>query len=63
MTGPTSTRQTVFRILAALLSLGCLAAVVLAVWHSEWQIAAMPLPVLIVLLPYAITGRNLWKKP
>lgn len=63
MAGPTATRQTVFRILAALFSLGCLAAVVLAGWHSEWQIAAMQLPVLIVLLPFAFTGRNLWKKP
>lgn len=63
MTGPTATRQTAFRLLAALLSLGCLVAVVLAGWHSEWQIAAMQLPVLIVLLPVAITGLNLWKKP
>ena len=63
MTAPTPTRQTVFRLLAVLLSLGCLAAVVLAGWHSEWQIATMQLPVLIVLLPVAITGRNLWKKP
>ena len=63
MTGPTPTRQTVFRLLAALLSLGSLVAVVLAVWHSEWQIAAMQLPILIVLLPHALTGRNLWKKP
>jgi len=63
MTDPTSMRQTVFRLLAALLSQGSLVAVVLAVWHSKWQIAALQLPMLIVLLPYALTGRNLWKKP
>ena len=63
MTDPTSTRQTVFRILAAMIGLGCLSVFGLAIWHSEWQIAAMQLPILIMLLPYAITGRNLWKKP
>ena len=63
MTDPTSTRQTVFRLLAALIGLGCLSACMIAVWHSEWRIAAMQLPVLVVLLPYAITGRNVWKKP
>ena len=46
-----------------MIGLGCLCVFGLAVWHSEWQIAAMQLPILIVLLPYAITGRNLWKKP
>ena len=58
-----STRQTVFRTLAALIGLGCLSISVLAVWRGDWQIALMQLPVLLVLLPYAITGRNLWKKP